>query len=99
MKSVPGDLIYMQDRQADPYGRGSYCIVVTLHGDESREAEVLREFRDRYLEKLPMGDRLVELYYRASPAVCSVLERNSRLETVTSSFVSSLAGMLSVSGL
>lgn len=57
----------MTTRQADPYGRGSYCIVVALHGSQSAEAETLRRFRDDVLRRLPLGDRLVDAYYRVSP--------------------------------
>lgn len=54
-------------QQADPYGRGSYCIVVAIHGDQSREAEVLRKFRDRYMKGNIVGEKIIEAYYRFSP--------------------------------
>lgn len=86
-------------RQADPYGRGSYCIVVALHGDQSREAELLRNFRDSFLKKIPMGDKLVESYYRISPSVVSILNQNKVLQSLTSKCVSVFANLVSVSRL
>lgn len=63
----------MTTRQADPYGRGSYCVVVALHGTDSAEAETLRRFRDDVLRRLPAGDRLVDAYYHASPRLVGAL--------------------------
>lgn len=37
--------------QADPYGRGSYCIIVALHGSDSDVTENLRDLRNNYFGK------------------------------------------------
>lgn len=80
--------------QADPYGRGSYCIVVALHGDSSREAEILRDFRDNYVSHLPMGDRFIGFYYRISPAVTAKLETSRGMSKLVSGAVSSVSSTL-----
>lgn len=77
--------------QADPYGRGSYCIVVAMHGDQSREAEVLREFRDTYLKGNLAGEKLVNMYYNVSPKLNSKVSGQSLLGKVTSATISSFA--------
>jgi len=82
-------------KQADPYGRGSYCIVVALHGDKSSEAELLRNFRDNFLKKLPLGNKLVESYYRISPSVVSILNQNRVLQSLTSKSISIFANLIS----
>lgn len=82
--------------QADPYGRGSYCIVVALHGDSSSEAEILRNFRDNFLKKLPMGNRIIKTYYHASPSIISILNRNRILGSVTSKSISLFANLISI---
>lgn len=86
-------------RQADPYGRGSYCIVVALHGDQSREAELLRNFRDNFLKKIPMGDKLIESYYQISPSIISFLNQNRVLQSLTSKSISVFANLVSFSRL
>lgn len=77
--------------QADPYGRGSYCIVVAMHGDQSREAEVLREFRDTYLKGNLLGEKLVNFYYSFSPKFNSKVSARSLPGRVTSAAISSFA--------
>lgn len=77
--------------QADPYGRGSYCIVVAMHGDQSREAEVLREFRDTYLKGNLLGEKLVNFYYRFSPKFNSKVSAQSLPGRMTSAAISSFA--------
>lgn len=84
-------------RQADPYGRGSYCIVVALHGDKSNEAELLRNFRDNFLKKLPLGDRLVSSYYRISPTLVSLVSNNRVAESIISRSISAFASLVSIS--
>lgn len=70
--------------QADPYGRGGYCIVVAMHGDDSKEAEVLRNFRDKHLKGNLIGEKIIDIYYSASPKVNRKIGNNN----YTSSFIS-----------
>lgn len=77
--------------QADPYGRGSYCIVVALHGTDSREAETLRWFRDEVLHSLPGGERLVDAYYRACPLVTARLSGNSHASAAIAASISGIS--------
>lgn len=86
----------MTVRQADPYGKGSYCIVVALHGSNSFEAETLRRFRDRYVYSLPGGRAMMDLYYRVSPAVVEQLSTRSVLRGVVSSGITSFSRFVSV---
>lgn len=72
----------MTVRQADPYGKGSYCIVVALHGMDSVEAERLRRFRDTYLYRLPGGRAAMNRYYRLSPRITHHLSHRPRLSEV-----------------
>lgn len=77
--------------QADPYGRGSYCIVVAMHGDQSREAKVLREFRDQYMKGNMVGEKLIDAYYRLSPKFNSRVSGQSLLGRMTSYVISSFS--------
>lgn len=78
-------------QQADPYGRGSYCIVVALCGTDSREAEALRAFRDRYVTRLPGGDAFMDLYYAISPDVTAFLDGRDRLASVCAAGIGAIA--------
>ena len=89
----------MPERQADPYGRGSYCIVVAMHGDNSKEAEVLREFRDRYLQRFPGGKKLMNFYYWVSPRVVPIFRQNRYLNLAVSRSLTALTRFLSGFGL
>lgn len=89
----------MPERQADPYGRGSYCIVVAMHGDRSREAEVLRDFRDNYLQRVPGGKKLIELYYNVSPRLVPVFRKNRYLDLMVSKSLATFTKLLSGVGL
>lgn len=82
-------------KQADPYGRGSYCIVVAMHGDSSSEAEILRSFRDNVMRRMPGGDRLINLYYRMSPKLVSVARSNRSASRLFSQAISGTARLTS----
>jgi len=83
-----------QTQQADPYGRGSYCIVVALHGTDSWEAEALRAFRDRYVTRLPGGDAFMEWYYAISPDVTAFLDGHGRLAAIAAAGIGAIARTL-----
>ncbi|MFB6144876.1 MAG: CFI-box-CTERM domain-containing protein [Candidatus Nanohaloarchaea archaeon] len=85
-------------QQADPYGRGSYCIVVAMTGNGSREAEILRSFRDEYISEIPGGERLISLYYRMSPAIVGAA-RKLELQSPLSRVVSMTSGLVEHIGL
>lgn len=80
--------------QADPYGRGGYCIVVAMHGDKSREAEVLRDFRDNYLEGNIFGEKIIDLYYGLSPKVNRKIGRDSYLSKFMSQTITAISRTL-----
>lgn len=86
----------MAVRQADPYGRGSYCVVVALHGTDSAEAEQLRAFRDRYVYRLPGGRAFMQLYYRFSPGTVRALAHRPRLRGLVSTGITSVTRAVSV---
>lgn len=80
-----------ETQQADPYGRGSYCIVVALHGTDSREAEALRAFRDKYLTRVPGGDAFMDFYYHISPGVTAFLDGRDRIASICATGIGAIA--------
>ena len=50
------------------------CLSETLYGEDSREVNLLRDFRNNSLSKTREGRELVELYYQLSPIIVKAME-------------------------
>jgi hypothetical protein len=57
------------------------CPMIEIYGNDAEETHLLRSFRDNVLTKTPEGMKLIELYYRWSPAVVKILQENAALKT------------------
>lgn len=61
-------------------GSDRRCFIATaVYGPEAPETNFLRSWRDQTLMARPLGRAFVRLYYRASPAFVSLLERHALL--------------------
>ncbi len=62
-----------------------HCFIATAaYGDPSHpHVKILREFRDRYLIRSPLGRSLVDLYYRYSPPVARFVEKHPTLKAIS----------------
>jgi hypothetical protein len=63
---------------------GSYCFIATAaYGTPmAEEIQVLRDFRDGYLLTNPVGEALVDLYYRNSPPVAEFITEHPSLKPI-----------------
>ena len=61
-----------------------YCFIATAaYGTETAsELGVLRDFRDQVLLKNDLGSRFVEAYYKLSPQIANLVEKNDFLRAV-----------------
>lgn len=60
--------------------RGGPCFLATVaFGEEARELEAFRAFRDRVLLPSPVGARLVGLYYRLGPRAADMVSAHPNL--------------------
>jgi len=61
-----------------------YCFIATAaYGTETAsELDVLRDFRDQVLLKNDLGSRFVEAYYKLSPPIANLIEKNDFLRAV-----------------
>jgi hypothetical protein len=50
------------------------CPMVMLYGENSDEIRELRNFRDDFLSKTPVGQDLIKLYYQWSPTIIRTME-------------------------
>lgn len=69
-----GDLKHEEfNRQATKDRR---CYVASyLYGVDDPRTEILRQFRDRHIKRVPGGHYLIQCYYRVSPMVIGLSER------------------------
>ena len=55
------------------------CPAESIYGEHSREADLLRHFRDGVLSNTTEGQEMIKFYYALSPVVVSALEENPKL--------------------
>lgn len=61
-----------QDGRGDACaGDNASCAVAAVYGEAAGEVQLLRDFRDRVLVKSPVGQHIIWLYYRVSPAIAT----------------------------
>ena len=65
-------------------GAGSLCFIATAaYGTPmAEEIEILRDFRDEYLLTSPVGQALVEFYYRVSPPIADFITEHPSLKPI-----------------
>jgi len=63
---------------------GGACFIATAaYGTPmAEEIEILREFRDEYLLTNPLGQALVDLYYRVSPPIAEFITEHPSLKPI-----------------
>ncbi len=65
------------------------CFVATsaFMSPLATEVQILRFYRDEYLQKSWLGQKLIQVYYRTSPAVADFLDNHCWLKPVVRSFL------------
>ena len=56
------------------------CLTEVIYGESSKEAELLRCFRDNVLSQTPEGQELTKLYYQWSPEIAKAMERDEKFK-------------------
>ena len=56
------------------------CPAEILYGESSEEVLLLRAFRDTVLIKISEGQRIIRLYYAASPILVTMIEKDKKLK-------------------
>jgi len=82
-----GEICQMNQEDSDMDGIGDICDPETkscptevIYGESSKEAELLRYFRDNVLSQTPEGQELTKLYYQWSPAIAKAMERDEKFK-------------------
>jgi hypothetical protein len=61
-------------------GKTPLCSVLSIYGEDSAEAELLRNMRDTVLRQTQEGKELIRLYYRWSPAIVKAMEQDEEFK-------------------
>jgi hypothetical protein len=65
-----------------PQGPGCFIATAAYGTPMAQEIQILREFRDEYLLTNPLGQALVDLYYRVSPPIAEFITEHPSLKPV-----------------
>ena len=55
------------------------CPAEMIYGEKSEETMLLREFRDKVLNKTADGQRIIKLYYAVSPVLVNMIEKDKKV--------------------
>ena len=56
------------------------CTSIDLFGENSAETQLLRHFRDNFLDKFQEGKELIKLYYQWSPVIVRAMEEDEEFK-------------------
>jgi hypothetical protein len=72
-----------EEEPPEPSGGGMCFIATAAYGTPmAEEIEILRDFRDEYLLTNPLGQALVNLYYRVSPPLAEFITEHPSLKPI-----------------
>jgi hypothetical protein len=78
------------------FGTGCFIATAAYGTPMAEEIQVLRNFRDEYLLTNPVGEALVELYYRVSPPVAEFITEHAGLKPIVRAGLAPVVAMSTV---
>jgi hypothetical protein len=81
------------------FWEGEPCFIATaIYGTPmAEEIQILRQFRDEYLLTSPVGQALVDLYYRVSPPIAEFITEHPSLKLIVRAGLLPAVAMATVS--
>ena len=58
----------------------SECLATVMYGSYSGEVKMLRRFRDNVLNKTPVGQEIIRIYYQLSPVIVKTIEKDEEFK-------------------
>jgi len=71
------------------------CVPEAIYGEYSEEVELLRNFRDNVLNKSPVGQELIELYYQWSPTIVRAMEADEEFKEEAKEMIDGILPLIS----
>jgi len=68
--------------EEEPSGGGCFIATAAYGTPMAEEIEILREFRDEYVLTNPLGQALVDLYYKVSPPIAEFITEHPSLKPI-----------------
>ncbi len=94
--ATPGVTRNFWDDYTDSGGKGGkFCFIATaaFGSYDHPVVQLLRRFRDHFLEAIPGGEHLVAAYYRVGPSAAAVVEDRPALRGLTVGVLTLAAGL------
>ncbi len=87
------ELSATQTRASGGGGGGCFIATAAYGSSVEKHVRILRAFRDRILLTRPEGRKLVQFYYRTSPAIAARIQRSDTLRLMTRVGLLPMVGM------
>ncbi len=58
------------------------CPVANIYGEDSAEADALRDLRDNVLSKSAAGQKIIKIYYKMAPVISAAIDENPELKAM-----------------
>lgn len=70
------------------------CTSIDLYGENSAETQLLRHFRDTFLDKFQAGKELIKLYYQLSPIIVRAMEEDEEFKEEVKELIDGILPMV-----
>ena len=74
------------------------CPSTEMYGEDSEEAELLRELRDNVLAQTPEGREIIKLYYQWSPVIVKTMEEDEEFRACAKEMIDGVLGLVAEGG-
>ena len=64
------------------YESGCFIVTAACGTEMAGDVTILSKFRDKYIIKSEVGERLVKMYYKASPPIARIVAKNPMFRKV-----------------
>jgi len=72
------------------------CLAKNIYGEHSEQAEILRQFRDNVIRKIPLGQEIVKLYYQWSPMIVKAMEEDEGFKAELKEMIDGILPLINI---
>jgi len=70
------------------------CLIEEIFGEYSDETDLLRDFRDNILNKIPEGQNIIKLYYERSPMIVKAIKEDEKFKEAIKEIIDGILPMI-----